>query len=79
MLSPALTCVCVQLPERLGAGSLDVVHCADVVQPTARHQVARGGESNAHHPGGLQRHGNQLGGREFVFLSTHPFSVQNKQ
>lgn len=45
------TCVRVQLPEGLGAGSLDVVDCADVVQTTAGHQVTRGGEGNAHHPG----------------------------
>lgn len=73
VVSSALTCVCVQLPEGLGTGSLDVVHCADVIQPTAGHQVTRGGESNAHHPGGLQRHGNQLRGREFRFLINSSF------
>ena len=48
-----LTCVCVQLPEGFGAGGLDVVHRAHVVQTAAGHQVTGGGEGDAHHPGGL--------------------------
>lgn len=47
------TCVCIQLPEGLGAGSLDVVDRADVIQTPAGHQVTGGGEGNAHHPGRL--------------------------
>lgn len=54
--------MCVQLPEGLGAGGLDVVDGADVIQTTAGHQVAGGGEGDAHHPGRLQGDGNQLAG-----------------
>lgn len=50
---PLRTCVCVQLPEGLGAGGLDVVDRADVVQTPAGHQVTGGGKGNAHHPGRL--------------------------
>ena len=48
-----LTCVRIQLPEGLGAGGLDVVDRADVVQAAAGHQVAGGGKGDAHHPGRL--------------------------
>lgn len=61
--------MCIQLPEGLGAGGLDVVHCANVIQTTAGHQVTRGGEGDAHHPGRLQWHSNQLQDRTFSVLT----------
>lgn len=45
--------MCVQLPEGLGAGGLDVADGAHVVQTAAGHQVPGGGQSDAHHPGRL--------------------------
>lgn len=45
-----LTSVRVQLPQSLGAGSLDIVHGANVIQTTTGHQVTRRGEGNTHHP-----------------------------
>lgn len=60
--------MCIQLPEGFRAGGLDVVHCANVIQTTAGHQVTRGGEGDAHHPGGLQWNGNQLQDRAFSVL-----------
>lgn len=50
IVSVLFTGVCVQLPQGLGAGSLDIVHSANVIQPTTGHQVSRWGEGNAHHP-----------------------------
>ena len=72
-----LTCVCVQLPEGLGAGGLDVADCADVVQTPAGHQVPRGGEGHAHHPGRLQGDGDQLGGTGSGQLQTLSLKLEN--
>lgn len=60
-MSVWLTGVRVQLPQGLWAGSLHIVHCAEVVQTTTGHQVTRRGEGNAHHPSRFQWYGDKLG------------------